>query len=150
MVTDVPADPVFGEIDAMLGNTVKLTELLVAPPAEVTTTGPLVEPCGTGTTMELSSQLPGNPITPLKETVPCVVPKLYPRMRTDEPHAPADGAIAEINGVTVKIPPVPTTPATVTDTGPVVAPRGTWAVILVLLQFVGSAGIPLKLMLLEP
>lgn len=33
---------------------------------------------GTGTTMRVGSQLVGTPSTPLKVTVPCFVPKLFP------------------------------------------------------------------------
>jgi hypothetical protein len=70
-------------------------------------------------------------------------------MRTEEPTAPTEGAIAVISGVTVKFPPVPTTPETVTEIGPVVAPTGTGATMVVLLQLVGAAGIPLKLTTLD-
>src|ERR1043166_7748149 len=51
MVTAVPAAPLAGESDVMLGPgmTVKVTPLLVVPPATIVT-GPVVAPAGTGTT----------------------------------------------------------------------------------------------------
>ncbi len=52
--------------------------------------------------------------------------------------------------VTVKFAPFPATPPTVTKTLPVVAPLGTGATMLVALQLVGTAAIPLKVIVLVP
>src|ERR1700730_12289610 len=53
-------------------------------------------------------------------------------------------------GVTVKLIPVLAAPPTVTTTLPVVAPGGTAAVMLVALQLVGAATVPLKVTVLVP
>jgi hypothetical protein len=53
-------------------------------------------------------------------------------------------------GSTVKLIPLLTTPFSVTVTLPVVAPEGTGATMLVALQFVGVAVVPLKLTVLLP
>jgi hypothetical protein len=52
--------------------------------------------------------------------------------------------------VTVKVVPVLATPPTVTTTGPVVALAGTGTVMLVSLQLVGLAALPLNVTVLEP
>src|SRR5258708_4994693 len=52
--------------------------------------------------------------------------------------------------VTVKYTPKLETPPTVTKTFPVVAPAGTGTVILVVLQAVGFAAVPLKVTVLDP
>src|SRR5271166_490595 len=54
------------------------------------------------------------------------------------------------DAVTVKLRPLLDWPPTVTTTLPVVAPFGTGAVRLVLVQFVGVAVVPLKLTMLAP
>src|SRR5437867_6768621 len=51
---------------------------------------------------------------------------------------------------TKKVIPLLFTPATVTTTFPVVAPLGTGATMLVALQFVGVAGVPLNVTVLVP
>jgi hypothetical protein len=53
-------------------------------------------------------------------------------------------------GATLKVTPLLATPPTVTTTGPVVAPDGTGATMLVLLQLVGVAAVPLKVTVLAP
>src|SRR5258708_36010820 len=52
--------------------------------------------------------------------------------------------------VTVKVTPLLATPPTVTTTFPGVAPAGTGTTMLVALQLVGFAGVPLKATALEP
>src|SRR5438552_7555738 len=52
--------------------------------------------------------------------------------------------------VTVKLTPLLATPPTVTTTFPVVAPLGTGATILVALQLVGVAAVPLNVTVLVP
>src|SRR4029079_4375032 len=83
IVTVAPTGPVPGDTDAMLGAAgaavvpVNGTPLL-ATPATVTTTFPLVAPLGTGTTMLVADQLVGAALVVLNLTVlvPCVEPKL--------------------------------------------------------------------------
>jgi hypothetical protein len=52
--------------------------------------------------------------------------------------------------VTVKVTPLLDWPATVTITGPVVAPAGTVVRILVALHEIGAADVPLKVIVLVP
>src|SRR5215467_8421041 len=54
------------------------------------------------------------------------------------------------SGVTVKVTPLLANPPTVTTTLPLVAPVGTVTAMLVALQFVGVAGVPLKVTVLLP
>src|SRR5262249_56892016 len=81
IVTDVATGPLVGDRLVMLGGTVtvKVTPLL-ARLLTVTTTLPVVEPAGTGTTMLVADQPVGVAAVPLKVTVlpPCVAPKLMP------------------------------------------------------------------------
>jgi hypothetical protein len=68
------------------------------------------------------------------------------------PTGPAIGFVYEtVGGVpTVKFTLLLATPPTVTTTGPVVAPLGTGATTCVLLQLVGVATVPLKVIELVP
>ena len=131
--------------------TVKVAPLL-ASPATVTTTGPVVVPVGTVTVTEVSSQLVAVAATPLKLTVlvPCVAPKLVPVISTDVPSGPVSGLSPVIAGFTVNGTPLLAWLCTVTTTLPVVAPAGTAAVIEVALQLVAVAELPLKLTVLVP
>jgi len=131
--------------------TVKLTPLLATPPT-VTTTFPVVAPAGTGATMLVALQLVGVAAVPLNVTVlvPWVVPKFVPVIVTDVPTAPAVGVKLVMLGATVKLTPLLATPPTVTTTFPVVAPAGTGATMLVALQLVGAAAVPLKVTVLVP
>src|SRR5437016_7913170 len=125
--------------------TVKFTPLLATPPT-VTTTLPVVAPLGTDATMLVALQLVVLAAVPLKVTVP-VVPKLAPVMVTAAPTGPEVGFRLVIVGaeeVTVKLTPLLATPPTVTTTLPVVAPPGTDATMLVALQLVVLAGVPLE------
>src|SRR5438132_1513884 len=125
--------------------TVKLTPLLAIPPT-VTTTLPVVAPLGTDATMLVALQLVVLAVVPLKVTVP-VVPKLVPVMVTAVPTGPVVGfslVMAGADEVTVKFTPLLATPPTVTTTFPVVAPLGTDATMLVALQLVVLAAVPLK------
>jgi hypothetical protein len=137
------------------GVTVKAMPLLAAPPT-VTTTLPVVAPLGTGTTILLALQLVGTAVIPLNLTVlvPCVAPKFAPAIVTEAPTSPDVGFRLVILGATddeiVKVTPLLATPPTVTTTLPVVAPLGTGATILVALQLVGTAVIPLNLTVLVP
>src|SRR5579884_2740114 len=131
---------------------VNTTPLLTCPP---TVTLPVVAPVGTGTTIPVLLQLVGTARVPLKLTVllPCVAPKFAPVMVTAVPTGPDPGDKLLMLGagmVTVKAMPLLTCPPTVTVTLPVVAPVGTGATMLVALQLVGTAVVPLKLTVLVP
>src|SRR5689334_5720187 len=148
MVTAVPAAPLAGESDVMLGPgvTVKVTPLLVVPPAAIVT-GPVVAPAGTGTTMLESLQLVGVAVVPLNFTrlVPCGMPKPEPAIVTAVLTVPELGVSEEMlgGGITGKLTEFEAPPC-VTITGPVVAVAGTATTICVLLQLVGLPAMPLK------
>jgi hypothetical protein len=70
-----------------------------------------------------------------------------------EVYAPPAGlnmGAATVPAITVKFITLLTAPPTVTTTLPVVAPAGTAAVMLVALQLVGAAGVPLNVIVLMP
>ena len=77
---------------------------------------------------------------------------MEPLMVTNAPTAPEVGDILLMFGVatTVKLTPLLATPDTVTTTFPVVAPDGTVVAMLVLLQLVAVAVVPLNLTVLVP
>src|SRR6201981_1069586 len=91
---------------------------------------------------------------PLKVTVlvPCVDPKFVPVIVTAVPTGPEVGDRLVILGVddTVKLTPLLATPPTVTTTFPVVAPVGTDVAMLVALQLVTVAVVPLKVIVSAP
>jgi len=157
IVTGVPTAPDVGFRLARLGagtNTVKFTPLLAAPPT-VTTTLPVVAPAGTDTTMLDAPQLVGAAAIQLNVTVfdPCVAPKFAPTIVTEVPTAPDVGFRLVMLGpgtVTVKFTPLLATPPTVTTTLPVVAPAGTGTTMLVALQLVAVAVVPLNFKVLDP
>jgi hypothetical protein len=136
-----------------VGSRVKLTPLLATPPT-VTTTFPFVAPAGTGATILVVLQLIGVAAVPLKLTVllPWLDPKLLPATVTAAPTGAELGVRLLMlgGGVTVKFTPLLGTPLTVTTTLPVVAPAGTGATMLVALQLVGAAAVPLNLTALLP
>src|SRR6201988_3646473 len=131
--------------------TVKAMPLLVCVPT-VTVILPVVAPVGTGTVMLVALQLVGAAVAPLNLTrlVLCVAPKFAPGIATGVPTVPevmerlvmlgAGGGV-----VTVKAMPLLVCVPTVTVTLPVVAPVGTGTVMLVALQLVGVAVVPLNL-----
>src|SRR5207245_2665872 len=157
IVTEAPTNPDVGFRLVMLGPaavTVKLTPLLATPPT-VTTTLPVVAPAGTGATMLVALQLVAAATVPLNFTVlvPCVAPKFAPAIVTEAPTNPDVGFKLVMLGpaaVTVKLTPLLATPPTVTTTLPVVAPAGTGATMLVALQFVAAATVPLNFNVLVP
>ena len=133
--------------------TVKLTPLLATPPT-VTTTFPVVAAVGTGTTMLVALQLVGVAAVPLNATMllPCEEPKFVPVMVTDVPTDPDVGLKLVMFGgpTTVKLTPLLGAPPTVTTTFPVVAAVGTGTTMLVALQLVGVAAVPLNVTVLVP
>lgn len=124
---------------------------MLANPPVVTTTKPVVAPLGIGTTMLVALQLVGVAVVPLNFTVP-VVPKLVPAIVTIVPTGPCVGLKLVIFGcaTTMKFTPVLATLDTVTTTLPVVAPIGAGTTMLVLLQLVGVASVPLNVIVLPP
>jgi hypothetical protein len=97
----------------------------------------------------MSLQLVIGTAVPFKVTVldPCVGSNPVPMIVTDSPMAPEAGDKPVMFGVarTVKTVPLVSTPLVFTTTGPVVAPDGTVAAILVALQLVTVAVVPLNL-----
>jgi hypothetical protein len=134
-----------------VGETVKFTPLLGMPPT-VTTTFPDVTPLGTVTPMLLVLQLVTLAAVPLKVTVlaPRVDPKLLPAIVTGIPIGPEIGERPVITGVgiTVKFTPLLATPPTVTTTLPLIAGPGTVTAMLLVLQVVAVACVPLKVTVL--
>ena len=115
----------------------------------------MVAPDGTVTVMLVALQLDAVAAIPLKVTVlvPWAVPKFVPVIATEVPTAPEFGFKLVIVGagtVTVKLTPLLAKLPTVTTTPPLVAPVGTVAVMLVALQFVAVAAVPLKVTALVP
>ena len=84
--------------------------------------------------------------------LPCVAPKFVPAIVTDAPTGPEAGVRLVMAGVgsTVKEKPLLAIPPTVTTTFPAIAPVGTGTVMLVALQLVGVAAVPLNVTVLVP
>jgi hypothetical protein len=135
------------------GVTVKVLPLLFAPLAN-TTTFPVLAVKGTVVWILVALQLMTVANTPLKETVPLpwVVPKLLPEIVTAVPTVPEVGERLVIEGVgrIVKFTPLLLTPLAKTTTLPVVAPVGTVATIVLALQLVTVAVVPLNLTVPDP
>ena len=79
-----------------------------------------------------------------------MAPNVVPLMVTESPTAPEVGERLFIFGATVKVTALLADPPTLTTTDPVVAPEGTGATMLVALQLVGVAAVPLKVIVLVP
>jgi hypothetical protein len=130
-------------------------------PPTVTVTGPVVAPLGTLAEIEDVPQLLTVVATvPLNFTVlvPCVEPKFPPEIVTGVPTGPEAGEMPLLLmygvgvgvAVTVKDTALLEIPPTVTITPPVVAPEGTGTTMLVALQLVGVAAVPLNFTVLIP
>jgi hypothetical protein len=151
IVTELPIVPDAGFTLVIVGAgviTVNSAPLLATPPT-VTTTLPDVALLGTGTRILVGFQPVAVAAVPLNVMVfvPCADPKLVPAIVTGVPAAPKVGLRLVMLGggrttVTVKRTPLLATPPTVTTTLPEVAFVGTWAVMLVALQFVVVAVVP--------
>lgn len=114
---------------------------------------PFVAPFGTVATMLVALQLVGVADTPLNATmlVPCDAPKLVPVIVTGVPTGPLLLLrLVMLGDVTVKFTPLLATGPSLTTTFPVVAPVGTRATMLVWLQLINAAGMPLKETVLVP
>src|SRR5207245_1541944 len=147
-VIGVPAGPEVGFKVVMfgVGNTVKSAPLLATPPT-VTITSPVVAFAGIVAKMLLTLQVIGVAGVPLSVTVlvPCDAPKFVPMIVIDVPTAPEAGTSPVIVGrMTAKLTLLLARPPTVTTTFPVVAPAGTDTAILLGLQPVGVATVPLN------
>src|SRR6516165_350156 len=156
ITTGVPGRPEAGFKPAIVVAavvTVYMTPLLGSPPT-LTTTLPVAAPLGTVTVMLVALQLVAVAATPLNVTVlvPCVAPKFAPVIVTWVPTAPELGFRLVINasGKTTKLNPLLEWPSAETTTLPVVAPEGTFAEMLVMLQPLVDATVPLKLTTLVP
>jgi len=144
----VPTTPEVGERLVMVEfKTVKFDPLLSTPSAN-TTTFPVVAPLGTVTAMLVALQLVAVAVVPLKLTVPdpCVAPKFVPVTVTAAPTAPVviERLVMLGADTTAKADPLLFTPV-FTTTFPVVAPVGTVTAMLVALQLVAVAAVPLNL-----
>jgi hypothetical protein len=97
-------------------------------------------------------QLVGAPEVPLNFTVlvPCGELKFSPLIVIDVPTGPEVGDRVAMLGKTVNETPGLAIPLTVTTTLPVVAPLGTGTAMLVALQLVGVAVVPLNVTVLVP
>jgi hypothetical protein len=150
IVTLVPVGPLVGLKPLIVGagTTVKLDELVAVPPAVVTLQVPLVAPAGTATVIEVDVAVNEGAFVPLSETA--VAPERFvPVMVTLVPIPPLEGEKPEIVGagtVTVKVDElVAVPPAVVTAQAPLVAPKGTVAVICVAESTVyADAAMPFK------
>jgi len=155
MVTRVPTGPEAGDKLAMpgIGNTVK-NDPVPTIPLTVTTTLPVVAPTGTTAMIEVALQLVAVAVVPLKVTVlaPWVEPKFTPVIVMEVPTGPDGSDKFVIVGVcdTVNGIPLLACPLTVTTTLPVVAAAGTTAKIVVGLQVVVVACVPLNVKVLAP
>jgi len=155
IVTGVPTAPDVGDKLVMLGvgSTVNDTPTLDTP-LTVTTTAPVVAPEGTRATILVALQLVGVAETPLNVTVlvPCAEPKFVPAIVTAVLTGPVVGDKLAMLGIggTANDTPALDTPFTVTTTAPVVAPDGTGVTMLVALQLVGVAEVPLNVTVLVP
>src|SRR6266700_785850 len=126
--------------------TVKLTPLLLSPLVLSTTRPVVAVPAGTGTTILVAVQFIGVVGVPLNVTVPVpwVDPNVVPVIVTLEPAVPEFGDKLVMCGRTLKLMPLLFLPPAVIRTVPVVAPAGTGTTMLVAVQLVGVAGIPLN------
>jgi hypothetical protein len=123
--------------------------LFTVLPFTVTENGPDDAPDGTKVMMLVSLQLATTAAVPFSEVVPvpCVAPKPVPAITTSVPTTPdvGDTLVIPSPSTTVKLMPLLATPEAETTTFPVVASIGTVAAMLVALQLVGVASVPLKL-----
>ena len=132
-----------------VGNTLKLTPLIKVTPLTITEMGPVVAPAGTVVAILLVVELVTTPATPLNNTIlfAGVVLKLVPLIVTGVPTAPLVGLkpVKVGDGNTVKfVALVSVTPLTVNVILPVVAPAGTVATMLVVVDDVTTAATPLN------
>lgn len=131
------------------GKIVKLVELVPVTPLTVTEIGPVDVPEGTVAVMVVAVDAVTVAATPLKNStllLAGVVLKFVPVITIEAPTAALIGLKLVMIGVgTIKFAElVPVIPFTVTDIGPDVAPNGTEVVILVVVDAVTTAAVPLN------
>jgi len=152
MLTTAPGAPLSGvklTIDGV-GKIEKLPVLIIVTPLVVTETGPVEVPAGTVRVMVVAVEAVTVAATPLKDTALFVgvVLKFVPLIVMVAPTAPEEGLRLVMVGLgnTVKSAElVIVMPFTLTEILPVVAPVGTMAVILVLVEDVTNAVVVLNL-----
>jgi hypothetical protein len=153
IVTEEPIGPTVGDrlVTERDSSSVKATALLVKPPL-TTVTEPLVAFDGTETLMLVSVQEFTEAEIPLNWTwlLWLAAPNPLPATVMVPPIGAAGGVRLVITGRTVKFMPLLDSPDTVTTTLPVVAPLGTGTLMLVALQLVGAAVVPLNVTPLAP
>jgi len=148
IVTLVPTGPLAGVKLEMVGGlmTVKLAALLAVPAEVVTLIGPVVEPVGTVAVIVVAEATVKLALAPLNSTALAPV-KLVPLIVTLVPTGPLAGVkLVTVGGLmTVKLAALLAVPAeVVTLIGPLVAPSGTVAVIVVAEATVKLALAPLN------
>jgi hypothetical protein len=123
-------------------------------PFTVTENGPEEAPTGTVAVMPVSLQFTTGTVVPLSVIVlvPCVAPNPVPVIANPDPTTPevGDKLVMPSASVTVKLIPLLDTPLAFTTTFPVVASEGTGTAMLVALQLVGVAEVPLNVTELVP
>src|SRR5215472_9061388 len=148
-----PKDAVPVTVFADEAPTVNGDALLACPPT-LTIMLPVFAPLGTVTVMLVALHALAAPAEiPLNVTVefPWFAPKFNPVIVSAEPATPEFALRLVITGATVNDSPLLACPPTLTMTIPVVAPLGTWIVMLVALQALAApAEIPLNVTLLLP
>jgi hypothetical protein len=150
-VTVVPILPNAGlkSVKVGVGNTVNADALVNVTPLTFTVIIPVVAPGGTVVVMVLVVDSLTTAVVPLKETIlsPGLVLKFVPEIITVAPTAALIGLKLVIAGVgrTVKVEAlVNVTPLVVTEMVPVVAPEGTVVVMVVEVDALTTAVVPLK------
>lgn len=147
---EAPTAPLTGEKFVIVGvGMMKSDELVPVIPFTVTEIGPVSAPTGTLVVMVLVVDAVTVAVTPLKSTILLagVALKLKPDIVTVTPYAPLVGVKLVIDGVpkTVKLEALDTvTPLNETEIGPDPAPDGTEVVMLVEVNEVTTAGVPLN------
>jgi hypothetical protein len=148
ITTLVPTAPFVGLNPEIVGvgKTIKFDALGTVTPLLVTDIGPVSAPTGTVVLMLVAFDDVTMAATPLNETMG-EPSKLVPEISTEAPTAPLPGVKPEIvgeprmvNGVLLSM----VTPLTVNEINPVVAPTGTRVVMLVAVEAVTFAVVPLN------
>ncbi len=151
IITVAPTAPLDGLKPVMVGEgkIVKLVELVPVAPLTVTEIGPVDVPEGITAVILVAVDAVTVATIPLKNStslLAMVVLKFVPVITMEAPTAPLPGLKLVIVGVgTIKFAElVPVIPLTITDIGPEVAPKGTEVVMLVVVDAVTTAVVPLK------
>jgi hypothetical protein len=149
MVTAVLTAPLMGLNPVMVGvgNTVKIDPEVMVTPFTVMDIAPVVAPAGTAVVIVVVVNELTDAVTPLKDTVGVVL-KFVPVMVTIAPSAPLVGLkplTVGVDRITKLLVLKMVTPLTVTEIFPEVAPGGTKAVMLLVVEAVITAVVLLNL-----